>query len=329
MRILIPTIGSRGDVQPFIALAQGLTRAGHTVTLASHPMMKPLVESHGVAFQPIGPDINLAQEVAEIQQGSRSPVAGLIRGMRFSFDMLERSHTDIFALCDHADVMILSAQSAAGKNEADLRGLRYLSVTLMPWGIPWDDPQRSWLKRTAYGLIDGLVHLITTRPLNRIRQKQGLSPVGEEGFTSLRLNLIPVSPAVYEPNPHWEPRHKVVGYWFAEEPAWEPPADLLSFLQSDDPVLVVTLGSMSLGDHQPEKTVGLFVEAIKKAGVRAIIQGWDDVARQLSLPPIFIAPGPYPTGGCCLAAQPSFTTAASARPRPACAPGSRPWSSRI
>jgi len=64
MKITIPTIGSRGDVQPFIALAQGLVKAGHSVTLATHPVMKSLVESHGVSFAPIGPDINLAGESA-------------------------------------------------------------------------------------------------------------------------------------------------------------------------------------------------------------------------------------------------------------------------
>jgi sterol 3beta-glucosyltransferase len=52
MRIVIPTIGSRGDIQPFIALAQGLTRAGHAVTLASHPVMKELIETHDVIFAP-------------------------------------------------------------------------------------------------------------------------------------------------------------------------------------------------------------------------------------------------------------------------------------
>ncbi|MBN1536467.1 MAG: glycosyltransferase [Anaerolineales bacterium] len=39
MHILIPTIGSRGDVQPFIALAEGLNKAEHNVTLASHPVI--------------------------------------------------------------------------------------------------------------------------------------------------------------------------------------------------------------------------------------------------------------------------------------------------
>jgi UDP:flavonoid glycosyltransferase YjiC (YdhE family) len=119
MKILIPTIGSRGDVQPFIALAQGLKRAGHTVTLASHPLLRELVESHAVAFSPVGPDIDLAQEVAAIQRGSKFPAAGLVRVMRFGMDVVEAAHDDILVLCRNAELVVVSAQSAAGKNEAD------------------------------------------------------------------------------------------------------------------------------------------------------------------------------------------------------------------
>ena len=111
MKIVIPTIGSRGDVQPFIALAQGLVQAGHTVTLASHPIMQPLVEFYGVTFAPIGPDIDLAQEVAVIRHRARNAAIGLMEGMRFGFDMLERSHDDILAQCQNADLVVVSPAS--------------------------------------------------------------------------------------------------------------------------------------------------------------------------------------------------------------------------
>jgi len=228
MKIAIPVIGSRRDVQPFIALAQGLVKTGHEVTLASHPVMKSLVESHGLSFAPIGPDINLAEEAAAIRQTARYAAIGLIRGMRFGFDMLERCHDDILVLCRDADLVVVPTAIAAGKNEAELLNLPYLSVTLMPWEIPWAGPERSIPKRIGYGAINGLVHLITTRPLNGIRKRQGLPPVGKEGFTSARLNLVPISPAVYPPNPLWEHRHRSVGYWFVEAAdEWEPPVDLL------------------------------------------------------------------------------------------------------
>lgn len=59
MKFLIPTIGTRGDVQPYIALALGLNQAGNEAVVASHPCMRALVESYGVAFAPIGPDIDI------------------------------------------------------------------------------------------------------------------------------------------------------------------------------------------------------------------------------------------------------------------------------
>lgn len=295
MNILIPTIGSRGDVQPFIALAQGLACAGHTVTLASHPVMKILVESHGVTFAPIGPDIDLAQEVAAIRRQARHAAIGLIHGMRFGFEMLERSHDDILLQCHKADLVVVPTAVAAGKNEAEISNLPYLSVTLMPWAIPWHDPKRPIVKRVVYRAIDGLVHLITTQPLNRIRKRQGLPPVGKEGFASTRLNLVPVSPAVYAPNPLWDPQHRVVGYWFADAPYdWQPPADLLSFLENGDPPVVVTLGAMSLGDADALESASLFVGAIQQVGVRAILQGWEAGVKGLTLPPSIYAAGSLP-----------------------------------
>ncbi len=295
MRITIPTIGSRGDVQPFIALAQGLIQAGHVVTLASHPVMKTLVESHGVTFAPIGPDINLAEEISIIRRRARNTAIGLIQGMRFGFDMLERSHEDILIQCRKADLVVVPTAIAAGKNEAELLNLPYLSVTLMPWSIPWSDPNRPIFKRIAYGAIDGLVHLITTRPLNRIRRRQGLPPVGGEGFTSTRLNLVPVSPVVYAPNPLWEPRHRVVGYWFVKTPGeWEPPGDLLSFLDNGPPPVLINLGAMSLGNGDALESAELFVKSIQQVGVRAIIQGWEVGIAQLTLPPTIYAAGSLP-----------------------------------
>ena len=297
MRIVIPTIGSRGDVQPFIALAQGLGQAGHSVTIATHPLMRSLVESHGVLFAPIGPDIDLARRVAAIRHGARNSGMGLIQGMRFGFDILERSHDDIMVQCRQADLVIVPTAVASGKNEAELLSLPYLSVTLMPWAIPWDDPDRPLFKRVVFRAIDGLVHLITTRPLNRIRKRLGLPPVGEEGFTSARLNLVPVSPAVFSPNPRWASHHRVVGYWFVESPEeWTPPADLCSFLEKGAPPVLISLGAMNLGDDDAFESASLFVKAIQQADVRAIIQGWDAGIARMSLPPNIYAAGSLPHG---------------------------------
>jgi sterol 3beta-glucosyltransferase len=297
MNIIIPTIGTRGDVQPFIALAQGLASAGHTVTLLSHPVMRALVESHSVCFAPIGPDVDMDEVAAGIRERSRNPWAGLIHAMKFSFEILEKSHTDILEGCRGADLVVISASGAAGKNEAEKLGLPYASVTLMPWGIRYDEPGRPLHKRILYGAIDEFAVQITTRPLNRLRKRQGLPPLGPEGFGSPMLDLIPISPVVYPPNPHWDSQHHITGYWFVQEPpGWQPPDGLLAFLDMGETPLVVSLGAMSRGLAGAHETASMFVDAIQQAGVRAIVQGWEAALKEMSLPATIYPSGPLPYG---------------------------------
>ena len=220
---------------------------------------------------------------------------GLMQGMRLGFEMLEKSHADILILCEEADLVVVPTAIAAGKNEAEILGLPYLSVSLMPWAIPWGDPERPLFKRVLYKTIDGVIHHITTRPLNRIRKRQGLPPVGKEGFASKQLNLIPISPSIYDPNPFWDSQHKVVGYWFADEPGtWHPPKDLMTFLKNGGPPILISLGAMSLGDKGAEEAVNLFVSAIQQVEIRAIIQGWQTAVKQSPLPPNIFTSGWLP-----------------------------------
>ncbi len=81
MKIIIPTLGTRGDVQPYIALALGLQKAGHQVTLSTHPTMEGLVTSYGIPFAPMGPDIDIGQEAAQIRENSWHWLVGFRRVM--------------------------------------------------------------------------------------------------------------------------------------------------------------------------------------------------------------------------------------------------------
>jgi sterol 3beta-glucosyltransferase len=65
MRIAIIALGSRGDVQPFIALGKGLKNAGHEVRLLTHQNYEALTNANGIEFWPMRGDV---QEVAESQE---------------------------------------------------------------------------------------------------------------------------------------------------------------------------------------------------------------------------------------------------------------------
>jgi UDP:flavonoid glycosyltransferase YjiC (YdhE family) len=294
MKIIIPTIGTRGDLQPYIALALGLQEAGHTVVLASHPCMRSLVESYNVTFASIGPDIDIARETAIIRDKSSNWLVGFSRVMKFSFAMLEQSHADLMQLCRGVDLVIVS-HTAAGSIEADKLGLPTVSATLMPQAIPARDPKESFLKRALMNVAGAGMGFFMTRPLDQIRKRVGLPPMGATGITSPTLNLIPLSRHVSPPNPLWESRHHMTGYWFAPSPqTWNPPASLTDFLEAGDPPVIISLGAMALSGADALEAALITMAAVKQSGIRAIIQGWDDHLKRIQIPPSVLHAGSIP-----------------------------------
>jgi UDP:flavonoid glycosyltransferase YjiC (YdhE family) len=86
--------------------------------------------------------------------------------------------------------------------------------------------------------------------------------------------LYGYSPAVIPKPPDWGEDTHVTGYWFLDPvEAWTPPAALVEFLEAGPPPVFVGFGSMS--SRKPEETTALIVDALDRAGQRAILlSGW-------------------------------------------------------
>lgn len=290
----MPTIGSRGDVQPYISLAVELQDRGHQVQVATHPCMRSLVEFYNIPFAPIGPDIDIGFEAAAIRDRASNFMTGMIRVMKFSFAMLEQSHADLLELAKKTDVVIVS-HTAAGSIEADELNKPKISITLHPQAIPDSNPEEPAIRKLVGSLAGWSMGFFMRRPLDKIRRKVGVEPMGQEGITSKLLNLIPISPHVFEPNPFWEARHKITGYWFSEPPFdWIPPVDLAAFLKKGEAPVVISLGAMALDGRDMKEAASLTVDALQQLGLRAVIQGWDGVMKGQSLPEQIIHIGSVP-----------------------------------
>lgn len=297
MKLILPTIGTRGDVEPYVALARGLQAAGHVAVVASHPCMGDYVRAYGVEFAPMGPDVDMGAVAAEIRGKSRNWIAGFQRTMAFTWDVLERSQAELMVLCDAADVVVV-AHSAAGRIETDLLHKPNVSVTLMAEAVPANNPQAAWYMR-AFGYVIGnwVMGPLMTWPYDRLRAKFGLAKQGWDGMTSPVLNMLPVSAAVSPPNPLWAPQHKVTGYWFVNDPVgWQPPAELVAFIESGERPVAISLGAMSLGEADARDTAARVVAAVKQAGLRAVVQGWQAAADLLAAEPTIYHAGSVPHG---------------------------------
>jgi sterol 3beta-glucosyltransferase len=317
MKILLPSIGSRGDIQPYINLAQGLRDAGHDVTVTTHPCMQGLVRFHDLDFAPIGPDVNMDQEAARLRQNSFHWLIGFMKVMQFGYSLVTASSDDILKLAQNADLVIVS-DSSAGSAEADKLGIPRIAVTLQPTRVPRRESNPSALQRISGKLLGAVMDSIITRPFNNHRKRLGLAKLGEEGIFSTLLSLVPVSPKVAQPDPLWPDYVHLTGYWFAKEPEdWSPPADLVAFLEAGEPPAIISLGAMSIGSStDAHEASDIIIAAIQQTGLRAVIQGWNDVLDVASLPKNIYHAGSVPhrwllPQGCCVAHHGGFGTTAS------------------
>jgi sterol 3beta-glucosyltransferase len=298
MKIIVPALGSRGDVQPYINLSQGLTRAGHSAVLASLPCMRELVENHGVEFAAIGPDVDLPELTARMWEGtSRIWWIGLMRVMRLGARLIEQAYPDLLALCRGADLIVVS-DASAGAAEGDKLGIPWISVTLQPMRVPMKKKPIPGPGGMIQDSVFGVLGRMMTAPINGFRKRVGAPLVDgmtAAGIQSEELLLLPVSPNIIPPDPAWPSFAEMTGYWFPEpNPDWRPPAELTDFLAAGVPPVVICLGAMSMSGESARRAAGITLDAIRKSGVRAVVQGWDSLVAREDMPAGAFRAGPLP-----------------------------------
>lgn len=295
MKILIPTMGTRGDIQPYIALSKKLMDSEFEVTIATHPCWKALIESYNVKFVPLGPDIDIEYETAYIREKSKNWIIGLIRTMKFVFKIIEKSTFQIKELCLDVDLVIAS-HSNIGATEAEASGIPFISVTLQPDVIPKRLQKKSKIKGIIDKLIGVIINPLMVGSYNKLRKVHGLKKISSfDQLLSPLLNIVPISPLIYPPNKLWEEKNKVVGYWFVDESKNYNPTDLLSdFMKSGPPPIIISLGAMGFESKAEKSKLDILINSINKTKMRAIIQGFNKTLENYQLGENIIAIGNVP-----------------------------------
>lgn len=288
-KIAMFTMGTRGDVQPYIYLSKGLMKAGYDVTLGTHPCWRELVESYGVHFEPVGPDIDIEKETTIIRGKSKNAIISILKTMNFIMKIIEGSSKEVYRICEGKDLIVVT-HSQMGAVEANVLDIPTVNVTLQTEMIG------EKLRKQKFGekIIGGFISKQAAKPTNKIRKIYGLKPVkSAEEVMSDKLNLIPVSKLVLDRNPYWEAKNKIVGYWYEEED-YTPDEKLRMFIENGDKPVILALGAMSFEAEADRKKLDMFVNAFQKTGCRAIIQGFKKTLENYELPDTMIAVGSVP-----------------------------------
>jgi UDP:flavonoid glycosyltransferase YjiC (YdhE family) len=294
MKFTILTIGSRGDVQPYIALGAGLQKAGHDVRLATHDTFKDQIISYGLDFFNVGHDI---QSVTQGELGKRmiesggNPFTALKRLGKALEPMMEEILQDSWMACQDAEVVLMSTTAFWGYDIAEHLNIPCFVASLQPiyptrnFPSPmWPPSLRlgGWVNQKSYIWLGQLYGQLFQDSINRFRVKTlKRSPRPRCLFLTEDWYKLPMlfgySPAVIPTPQDWKESCYVTGYWFLDTPPdFEPPPGLLDFLEAGEPPISIGFGSMA--SRNPEQMTAIALKALEKTKQRGILlTGWGGI----------------------------------------------------
>ncbi|KAJ5847340.1 hypothetical protein N7455_011297 [Penicillium solitum] len=319
LNVVIQVVGSRGDVQPFVALGNELKRHGHRVRLATHDMFESFVRDSGLEFYPIGGDprelMAYMVKTPGLIPSMESFRAGEIRRKRI---MIREMLNGCWESCikpdlvtGHpfvADAIIANPPSFAHVHCAQALSIPVHLMFTMPWSstksfphplanFKADSPDQGFKNYASYDLVNWLTWQGVGDVVNRWRKDLDLDEVAMfEGPHLAEILKVPFtycwSPALVPKPLDWPSYIDVCGFFFRDAPAYDPPSDLRVFLSSGPPPIYIGFGSIVLED--PVRINAAILDAVNAAGVRVIIsKGWSNLGGNNSENVYFIGDCPH------------------------------------
>ncbi len=306
MQATLIAAGSRGDVQPYVALGTGLRRAGHTVRVLASPDFRDLITSHDLGFFDLGGSIqSVAQGMEGLLEGGN-----LLKIMSSMGPAAERLVCEAavsgMTACWGSDVIIAGLGGMfVGLAISEKLGIGFVPAYLYPFtptrefgGVLSPLPLArlpGWANRLSHRMAQQMMWQ-TFRPADTQARREvlGIAPAPFWGpFASLersdRTILCGYSRHVVPIPADWAENIHVTGYWYLEPSRnWEAPADLVDFLASGPPPVYVGFGSMV--NRRPEEVAELVLRAMDEAGQRAILSsGWGGLVGTTMPATVFMA----------------------------------------
>lgn len=295
MKFAIHTLGTRGDVQPYIALAKELVARGNTVSLAAPVQFERLVTMHGIGYFRLPGDfldlLDSPEAKSAIRRGqgfgAGFKLLGKVRPMMRKLLDAEAEHAHTFA----PDALIYHPKSLASPHLAEWLGIPAFLASPLPGFTPTVAFPSPLLPFPSLGRFNRVSHLLATRGPNLLfrrtlrqwraetlgvprRERRNHRPAG---------TLYAYSPHVIPRPSDWGDNVCVSGYWFLDEPDFVPPDYLERFIAEGEPPVYVGFGSMPSLDA--EATAIAFVNALTDRGARGLIATGGGALARVPAPP--------------------------------------------
>jgi vancomycin aglycone glucosyltransferase len=283
MKIAIVIYGTRGDVQPMLALALGLMKNGHEILFCAPPEHGELLKRHGCPFVPFGPNLKEIFKANAPKNGSpaKQPSA---KAMKMEITNQIGLLPEILKASD----LLLGVGFVLGvPTAAEVLKIPYRFVIFYPaiLGTSIHDPLPG---RLLFGFGRWIMNAALKGFINKKRKEVGLNPIrdvwgnwmGEHVLVACDAALNPVREGVAF-------QCTQTGYMFLPPQTGLNP-EVEQFISSGKPPVFIGFGSNPIS--RPEKLAHLFPKVAQITGQRLIIsKGWADLEETLRSPDICYA----------------------------------------
>ena len=292
MRIHLLAGGSRGDIQPLVALAIGLKNAGYDVRFWAHPVFAELVSSCNLNFCALGRSSPQATIEHEFRRRPRTPLGKLSRIISRPAPAME----DLISLeraVAGADALVFNTIMANCTHIVEKANIPCVAVHYQPyWRTRYLPHPLFPVKRSMGGALNLLTHAFFNQLswqadrkwINQWRRDHLKLPnLGLIGGHSKNLykrripQIFAFSPTLIQRFSDWPEWFHVPGFFFLDlETNWAPPESLVSFLSTGPPPIAVGFGSIV--DPDLPRLFRLLMDLFNERGWRGIfLGGWTDV----------------------------------------------------
>ncbi len=278
MKIALCSIGSRGDVQPFLILAEFLGREGHEVRISSAKMYESLAAKYEVNYFPFEGDYaSIMDDKALKKKIGRNPFA-LSKALKEQvYPIIENSLETFYDLLTWSDVMLyhpktmMDGIAAAQKHKLIKAYVVPLFTATKKFSNPIISflPLPSFLNKLSYKFVYLLMNSLS-KPVKNFRAKHALPK--SKGLLDTPV-LYGISPSFITKPQDYPSDHLYTGFWLNEHKEQSLPTAVTDFMSAQGPTLIITFGSMP---YQSKIDINDFVQAIlgeHKLKI-LIVRGW-------------------------------------------------------
>jgi len=305
MHYSLVTYGSRGDIQPFVALALGLMAKGHKVTLAAPENFNSFITSYGVGFYPLHGDAEALVTSPGFSNAVRSGsnLAFLKVALKKAHQIRGPLFDGICKACESADaIIVVNTCVFYAAAIAERFNKKWLIVQLNPPMIPTrafpmlmhNFPDIAWLNPYSYRLINSILWRLGKKDALELRQRLGLPLLKGSLYNKIMRDKVPMihaySPELITTPDDWDEAYSTAGFFYLpnmDKPQVALPDDLSAWLQAGNKPLYIGFGSIPFPDES--KLIATITAILSTSDTRILFcQGWSHISGLPSHPNLFV-----------------------------------------